>query len=131
MTVPVFDGGRLDARRAEMLSLFDQERIRSEDLREQIQLEVRVSLDDLHSAEAQVKVAEEGLQLATAELEQAQRRYRSGITTSVEVTDAQTRLERARENQIGALFQSNSAKIELGQAMGTIRSMVESGQLGD
>jgi outer membrane protein len=131
VTVPVFDGGRLDARRAEMLSLFDQERIRSEDLREQIQLEVRVSLDDLHSAEAQVKIAEEGLQLATAELEQAQRRYRSGITTSVEVTDAQTRLERARENRIGALFEFNSAKIELGQAMGTIRSMVESGQLGD
>ena len=114
-----------------MLSLFDQERIKSEDLREQIQLEVRVSLDDLHSAEAQVKVAEEGLQLATAELEQAQRRYRSGITTSVEVTDAQTRLERARENRIGALFQFNGAKIELGQAMGSLRRMVESGQLGD
>jgi outer membrane protein len=131
VTVPVFDGGRLDARRAEMLSQSDQERIKSEDLREQIQLEVRLSMDSLHSAEAQVKIAEEGLQLATAELEQAQRRYRSGITTSVEVTDAQTRLERARENRIGALFQFNSAKIELGQAMGTIRSMVESGQLGD
>jgi outer membrane protein len=131
VTVPVFDGGRLDARRAEVLSLFDQERIKSEDLREQIQLEVRVSLDSLQSAEAQVKVAEEGLQLATAELEQAQRRYRSGITTTVEVTDAQTRLQRARENRIGALFQFNTAKIELGQAMGTIRSMVESGQLGD
>jgi outer membrane protein len=131
VTVPVFDGGRLDARRAETLSQSDQERIKSEDLREQIQLEVRLSLDSLDSAEAQVKIAEEGLQLAAAELEQAQRRYRSGITTSVEVTDAQTRLERARENRIGALFQFNSAKIELGQAMGTIRSMVESGQLGD
>jgi outer membrane protein TolC len=47
VTVPVFDGGRLDARRAEVLSLFDQERIKSEDLREQIQLEVRVSPDSV------------------------------------------------------------------------------------
>jgi len=131
VTLPVFDGGRLDARRAETLSLSNQERIKSEDLREQIELEVRVSLDSLHSAEAQVKVAEEGLQLATAELEQAQRRYRSGITTSVEVTDAQTRLQRARENRISALFQLNSAQIELGQATGAIRTMVESGHFGD
>jgi outer membrane protein len=131
LTLPLFDGGRRDARRAEMVSRFEQEKVRSEDLREEIQLEVRVALDNLQSAEAQVKVSEEGARLAVAELEQAQRRYRSGITTSVEVTDAQTRLERARENRIAALFQFNRSKIELGLAMGTIRRMVESGQLGD
>lgn len=131
LTVPLFDGGRRDARRAEAHSRLEQEKIRSQDLREQIELDVRLALDALRSAEAQVKVANEGVGLAIAEFEQAQRRYRSGITTSVEVTDAQTRLERARENRIAALFQFNRAKIEIGQAMGTIRAMIDNGQLGD
>ncbi len=70
-------------------------------------------------------VAEEGLQLAQQELEQARRRYQAGITSSLEVTDAQTRLERARENQITALFDYNLERINLGEAMGTIRSMIQ------
>lgn len=131
LTVPLFDGGRRDARRAEISSRFHQEKIRSEDLRAQIELEVRLAFDNLQSAEAQVRVAEEGVQLATAELEQSQRRYRSGVTTSLELTDAQTRLERARENRIAALFDFNRAKIEIGQATGTIQTMIQNGQLGD
>ncbi|MCI0718945.1 MAG: TolC family protein [Acidobacteria bacterium] len=131
LNLPLFDGGRRDARRAEIQSRWEQERIRTEDLRAQIELEIRIALDNLRSTEEQVKVAEEGLQLAGGELAQAQRRYRSGVTTNVEVTDAQTRMERARENRISSLFQFNRAKIDLGQAMGTIRSLIESGQLGN
>ena len=129
MTVPVFDGGRRDARRAETLTRMESERIISQDLRQQVELEVRTSFDKLHSAEEQVKVAEKGLRLAQAELEQAQRRYRAGIASGLEITDAQTRLERARENRIAALFQHSRAKIDLGQAMGTIQAMVEKGEL--
>ena len=76
------------------------------------------------SAEQQVKVAEEGLELAQGELAQAQRRYQSGLTTGIEVTDAQARLERARDNQIAALFNYNLARIDLGQAMGNVRRLI-------
>ncbi len=79
----------------------------------------------LNLAREQITVAEEGLQLAQQELEQARRRYQAGITSSLEVTDAQTRLERARENQITALFNYNLERINLGEAMGTIRSMIQ------
>jgi len=96
MRVPVFDGGRRDARRTESGSQYEQERIRSADLRRQIELEARLALEDLRSAEDQVKVASEGLAMVEAELEQAQRRYQAGVTSSLEVTDAQTRLARAR-----------------------------------
>ena len=122
--VPVFDGGRREARRSESLSQFRQEQIKTKDLREQIELEIRLGLDRLASAEQQVKVAEEGLELAQGELAQAQRRYQSGLTTGIEVTDAQARLERARDNQIAALFNYNLARIDLGQAMGNVRRLL-------
>ena len=85
--VPVFDGGRRDARRAESFSQLRQESIRTHDLREQIELEVRVALDNLQSAEDQVKAAEEGLRLSEEELAQAQRRYQAGVSNGLEVTD--------------------------------------------
>lgn len=125
LRVPLFDGGRRDARRAESLSQLRQERIRATDLQEQIELDVRLALDSLHSAEEQVEVAGEGLSLAENELAQARRRYEAGIAGSLEVTDAQTRLARARDNKTTALFNYNQARIDLGQATGTIRRMIQ------
>jgi len=37
----------------------------------------------------------------------------------------QTRLARARDNQISALFSYNQARIDLGQATGAIRRMIQ------
>ena len=125
LRVPVFDGGRRDARRSEAQSQYRQERVRTRDMQEQIELDIRLALDGLRSAEEQVKVAEEGLSLADNELNQARRRYDAGVTTGLEVTDAQTRLERARDNRIAALFNHNLARIELGNATGAIRRMIQ------
>ena len=123
--VPVFDGGRTDAQRVESASAMRSEQIRTADLRDQIDLDVRLALDSLRSADAQVKTAEEGLQLSEQELAQAERRYKAGVTNSVEVTDAQTRLSRARENRIDALYNYNLARIDLGTAMGNIENMIQ------
>jgi outer membrane protein TolC len=122
--VPVFDGGRRDARRAESASQLRQEEIRTRDFREQAKLEVRLAIDSLRSADDQVKVATEGLALAENELAQAQRRYEAGVANGLEVTDAQTRLERARDNRVAALFSYNQARLDLGQSMGRIREMI-------
>jgi outer membrane protein TolC len=124
LKIPIFDGGRRDARRAESASEYRQEKIRSADLRDQIELDVRLALQNLTSANAEVSAAEEGLKLAENELAQAQRRYKAGVTNSIEVTDAQTRLQRARDNRINALYNYNVARIDLGTATGTIHSMI-------
>jgi outer membrane protein len=125
LRVPIFDGGRRDARRVESASAYREEKIRTADLRDQIELDVRLALDSLRSADAQVKAAEDGLILAQNELAQAQRRYKAGVTNSIEVTDAQTRLDRARDNRISALYNYNVARIDLGTATGTIQSMIQ------
>jgi outer membrane protein len=125
LRIPIFDGGRRDARRAESASQYRAERVRTRDLKEQIELDVRLALDSLQSADDQVKVAREGLELADNELTQARRRYDAGVAIAVEVTDAQTRLERARDNQTAALYNYNLARIDLAQAMGAVRRMVQ------
>jgi outer membrane protein len=125
LRVPIFDGGRRDARRVESDSQYRAEKVRTNDLKEQIDLDVRLALDDLGSADEQVKVAKEGLELAENELAQARRRFEAGVAINLEVTDAQTRLERARDNQTAALYNHSLARIELAQAMGKVRQAIQ------
>ncbi len=125
LNVPVFDGGRMDARRSESASQYRAEQVRTKDLREQVELEVREAIDNLNSAVDEVNVANEGLALSDSELTQARRRYQAGVATGLEVTDAQTRLVRARANQIAALFNYNLARIDLGQSMGDVQRMIQ------
>lgn len=120
--VPIFDGGRRDARRAESASAYRAEKARTNDLKEQIELDVRLALDALQASDDEVKVAQEGLGLAENELAQARRRYDAGVATGVEVTDAQTRLERAKENSTSAVYNFNVARIDLAQALGRVRA---------
>jgi outer membrane protein TolC len=47
------------------------------------------------------------------------------VAIGVEVTDAQTRLERARDNRTDALYNYNVARLDLAQAMGRVRGMVQ------
>ncbi|MFN0171417.1 MAG: TolC family protein [Bryobacteraceae bacterium] len=123
--VPIFDGGRRDSRHGESASLHRQEQIRSRDLKEQIRLEVQLAVDGLRSADEQVKVAAEGLKLSESELAQARRRYDAGVANSLEVTDAQTRLARARDNHVVALYAHEAARIDFGHATGLLRRLID------
>jgi outer membrane protein TolC len=116
--LPLFDGGRRDALRAEAASQLRSEEIRHHDLRQQAELEVRTSIAALRSADEQAKVALEALTLAEKELEQAERRARAGVATSLEVTDAQTRLSAARENRDTAVYRQRAAWIDVATALG-------------
>ena len=78
-----------------------------------------------YTINTEVKVAREGVDLSQNELAQARRRYEAGVATSIEVTDAQTRLERALDNQTTALYGYNVARIDLAQSMGRVRSTVQ------
>src|SRR5262249_39939214 len=49
--VPIFDGGRKDARRAESASQLRTAAAQTHDLKEQIDLDVRLALDNLQSSE--------------------------------------------------------------------------------
>jgi outer membrane protein TolC len=125
MRVPVYEGGRRAAQTAENSAQYREQTIRTRDLNDEIDLEIRLALERLASAEQQLKTATAGLTLAETELEQANRRYVEGVTGSIEVTDAQTRLIRARDNRIDALFSHNLARIDLNYSMGSLVEMIE------
>lgn len=120
VNIPIWDGGRRDARRAEAASQVRAESIRTRDVAQQIELEIRVALETLKSAENQVAVSRQTLDLAQRELAQAERRVEAGVAPSLEITDAQTRVARAREAEVSALFRQKTARIDLAVAVGNL-----------
>jgi outer membrane protein len=123
LSVPIFDGGQREGRISETRSRVRQESIRMKDVSDQITLEVRNALLTLDSSRQQVAVAEKGIELALKELTFARDRFAAGLATNIEVTNAQTSVARARDNQIEALFRFNASRINLARAKGELEQI--------
>jgi outer membrane protein TolC len=114
----VFDGGRIKADVLENNAELTNRHNELEDLRGQIDFEVRTALLDLKAAADQVDVAKSNVQLAAESLRQSRDRFTAGVTNTVEIVQAQQAVAVADENLIGAQFQYNVAKVSLARAMG-------------
>ncbi len=120
LSVPIFDGGQREGRISETRSRVRQESIRMKDVSDQVSLEVRNALLTLDSSTQQVAVSQKGFDLAQKELTFARDRFAAGLTTNIEVTNAQTSVARARDNVIEALFRFNASRINLARAKGEL-----------
>ena len=121
----IFDGGRIKADILQSDSELRNRRNEMENLRGQIDTDVRNSLLDLTSASAQVDVAQSNLQLANETVRQSQDRFSAGVTNTVEVVQAQQSLADANENLISAQYQLNVARVELARALGLAEQGVQ------
>jgi outer membrane protein TolC len=89
-----------------------------ENLRGQIDADVRTALFNLESSAQQVAVAESNIGLAEETLTQSHDRFVAGVTDTVEVVQAQEAVASAHENYISSLYSYNYAKISLARALG-------------
>jgi outer membrane protein TolC len=114
----IFDGGRIKADILQNDADLRNRRNDLENLRGQIDYEVRSALLDLKSAADQVDVARSNVELANQTLKQARDRFAAGVTNTVEVVQAQQSVADADENLISAQYQYNVAKVSLARALG-------------
>lgn len=122
----IFDGGRIKSEILENDAELRNRRNEMENLRGQIDYEVRSSLLDLASSRDQVEVAESNMQLAKQSLQQSQDRFAAGVTNTVEVVQAQQAVADANENLISAQYQYNLAKVELARSLGMAEEGIRS-----
>jgi outer membrane protein TolC len=98
---------------------------RLDDLRGQIDSDVRTALLDLNAAADQVDVARSSVDLAEQTLAQAQDRFVAGVTDNLEVVQAQESVASAHESYISSLYAHNLAKVELARAIGNAEQGVK------
>ena len=103
----------------------EQSRERVDNLRGQIDSDVRTALLNLESSAEQVTVAQSNVGLAEETLTQSRDRFIAGVTDTVEVVQAQETVASAHENYISSLYSYNYAKISLARALGLAEQSVK------
>lgn len=120
--IPVFNGGRTRGQIAVSSSQERQAQQRLADLRFEIERDVRVSLANLKTRENQVAAARQTVALAERELELSQDRFLNGVADNIEVVNAQTALENARQSLVSSTAHFNVARLNLAVALGRAES---------
>jgi outer membrane protein TolC len=118
LNIPIFQGGKVHADVLQAEARLRQNRAQLDNLRGQIEYEVRTALLDIAAADEQVEVARSSVDLAEQTLTQARDRFSAGVADNLEVVQAQETVAGAHESYISSLYAHNLAKIELVRAMG-------------
>jgi outer membrane protein TolC len=120
--VPLFTGGRIKGDITQAEAELRQRKAESENIRGQIDQDVRTALLNLNAAKEQVEVAKQNVELANESLARSKDRFTSGVSDSVEVVQAEQALASANDQYITSLYNHNFAKLSLARALGVARS---------
>ncbi len=120
--IPIFEGGRTQARVLQADAFLREQRAQQDDLRARIEYEIRSALLDVKAADDRVQVARSAADLAGQQLMQARDRFEAGVTSSLEVVQAQEAVATATDNYLSSVYAHNAAKIALARAVGQAES---------
>jgi len=120
--VPLFTGGRIKGDITQAEAELRQRKAEAENIRGQIDQDIRTAFLNLNAAKEQVEVAKQNVELANESLARSKDRFTSGVTDSVEVVQAEQALASANDQYITSLYDHNFAKLSLARALGVART---------
>ena len=94
-------------------------------LRGDIEQQIRSSMLDITTSNELVRDATSNVNLATDALSDSQQRYRAGIDDTLPVVRAQATLASAQAQLVSALYQFNTAKLQLARNTGVVESQYD------
>ena len=118
LSIPIFQGDSVHGDVLQADARLEQSRERLENLRAQIDSDVRAALLNLQSSADQVNVARSNIDLAEETLIQSRDRFSAGVTDTVEVVQSEEAVASAHEQYISSLYNYNYGKISLVRALG-------------
>jgi outer membrane protein TolC len=125
LLIPIFQGGSVRGDILQADARLAQSAERLDDLRAQINSDVRTSLLNLQSSADLVSVARSNIELAEQTLAQSSDRFNAGVADSVEVMQSQETVASAQEQYISSLYSYNLAKVSLARALGAAEEGVK------
>ncbi|HTD23979.1 MAG TPA: TolC family protein [Terriglobales bacterium] len=125
ISVPVFTGGRIKGDITQAEAELQKRKAEAENIRGQVDFDVRTAFLNLNAAKEQVAVAKQNVELANESLARSKDRFTSGVTDSVEVVQAEQALASANDQYITSLYNHNFAKLSLARALGVARTSYE------
>jgi outer membrane protein TolC len=118
LSIPIFTGNSVHGDIQQADARLEQSREQLDNLRAQVEADVRTAFFNLQSYSEQVEVAQSNIVLADQTLAQSRDRFTAGVTDTVEVVQSQETVASAHEQYISSLYNYNFAKISLIRALG-------------
>ncbi len=124
LSIPIFQGGRARGDIIQAEAQLKQRQSELDNLRGQIEYDLRTAFLDVQTAADEINVATSSLKLAHDQLHQSQDRFAAGVADNLEVVQAQQAVAVADENYISSLYAHNYAKLSLVRAVGVAENAV-------
>jgi outer membrane protein TolC len=118
LRIPIWQGGRAAGDIEQADAVVSQRRAELEDLKSQVESDIREAYLDVQTAANQVEVARRNIKVTEETLDLTRQRFEAGVTDSVEVVQAQESVTSAKLDFINSVFAHNAAKLTLARAMG-------------
>jgi outer membrane protein TolC len=122
INVPIFTGGRIKGDITQAEATLRRRKAEAENIRGQIDYNVRTAFLNLNAAKEQVDVAHQNVDLANENVARSKERFAAGVTDSVEVVQSEQSLASANDQYITSLYSHNLAKLALARALGVART---------
>jgi outer membrane protein TolC len=118
INVPIFTGGRDKKQTQIAQSIVRQNQLAVESLNNQYSRDIKQALVDVQTNQERLRISQEQIDIAREALRVAQSRYKNGISTNVELLNANNNLQRVELAQVQYQYQLTLARIELARLMG-------------
>ncbi len=119
-TLPIYAGDRLNARINQTKIRLQQSEITLSDLHEKVRSELAASLSKLKEAEAQLGIQQQQVEMAELSYTMMNDRYRNGLSSRIELADAELALTQAKLNLLQAIHRFRLLQIDLQQNIGIL-----------
>jgi outer membrane protein TolC len=116
--IPLWQGGRVEGDVEQADATLSQRRAEYDDLKGQIEGDVRSAFLDLQAAASQVEVAQKNIEVTREAADLTHQKLEAGVSTTVDYTQAEEAATNAQLDYINAVFAHNIAKLSLARAMG-------------
>lgn len=122
VTVPVLQIAKTKGQNEVAAAQYEQARAKLGDQAQQVNQDVRDAILDIQAAAKLVEATHSNVELAHEALNEAQQRFKAGVSDNLPVSQAQAQTEQANDQYISALYQHNIAKLSLARALGAAQT---------
>lgn len=122
ITVPILQIAKTRGQNEVAAANYEQARARLGDQAQQVNQDVHDAILDIQAAAKLVEATHSNVELANEALNEAQQRFKAGVSDNLPVSQAQSQTEQANDQYISALYQHNVAKLSLARALGAAQT---------
>lgn len=120
LSIPVFNGNRIAHQSRQANIRVQQEKLKLGDLTQKAKLEIASIVANWEDASSRLAIQQKTVEAAELHYNMINNRYKNGLSSKLEVTDAEMALTQAQQNHLNVVFDIKILTAEMKMALGKL-----------